>query len=64
MEHVGSVDGWVMVIITFPLEISGDSSFEEDLDELATAHDVLGDEVDVPIPVVAQLLGALLAVLE
>lgn len=49
---------------TFPLEILGDSGLEEDLDELAPVHDILGDEVDVPIPVVAELLIGLLLLSE
>jgi|688.fasta_scaffold462581_2 hypothetical protein len=41
---------------TFPLEVFGDSGLEKNLDEFSAVHDVLGNEVNVPIPVVAELL--------
>ena len=41
---------------TFPLEIFGDSGLEKNLQEFSTVHDVLRNEVNVPIAVVAELL--------
>ena len=49
---------------TFPLEVFGDPSLEEDLDQLAAVHDVFGDKVDIPIPIVPQLLIGLLLLTE
>jgi hypothetical protein len=43
LEDVGPVDALINSNVTLPLEILGYSGFEEDLDKLATAHDVLGD---------------------
>lgn len=51
-------------IFTFPLKILGDSGFEENLHELPPVHDVLGDQVDVPVSIVAELFVRLLLLSE
>ena len=42
-------------MFTLPFEVTRDSGLEENLDKFSTVHDVLGDEVDVPVTIVAEL---------
>lgn len=51
-------------MLTLPFEVFGDSGLEQDLDEFSPVHDILGNQVDVPVPVVAQLLIRLLLLSE
>lgn len=48
LYDVGGVDA-------FPLEVLGDLGVQEHLDELAVSQNELGDEVDIPVSVVAVL---------
>lgn len=41
---------------TFPLKIFGDASLEKNFDKFASVHDVLGNEVNIPVSVVSQIL--------
>jgi len=45
---------------TLPLEVLGHPGLEEYLDKFASVHDVFGNQIDVPVPVVAQVLVGLL----
>lgn len=49
---------------TFPFEILGDSGLEKNFDEFSTIHDVLGNKIDVPVPVVTELFVGLLLISE
>lgn len=48
LHDVGSVDA-------FPFEVLGDLGVQKHLNELAVSHDELGDEIDIPVSVVAVL---------
>ena len=54
LHHVGGIN-------TLPLEVAGDLGVEEHLDELTVGHNELGDQVHIPVSVVAVLLGWLSA---
>ena len=49
---------------TLPFEVFGDSGFEEDLDKFSTIHDILGNQINIPVAVVAELLIGLLLLSE
>jgi hypothetical protein len=49
---------------TFPFKVAGDSGLEKDFDEFSTVHDVLGDKIDVPVSIVAEVFVGFLFVPE
>ena len=49
---------------TLPFEVARDSGFEKDFDEFSTVHDVLGDKIDVPVPIMAEVFVGFLFVPE
>ncbi len=51
-------------MFTFPFQISGNSGFEENLNELTSRHDVLWDEINVPISVMSEFFWRFLFLLE
>lgn len=46
----------ISAVDRFPLEVLGDTSLEKDLDKFSTVHDVLGNEIDIPVSVMSQVL--------
>jgi hypothetical protein len=46
---------------TLPLEILGHTGLQQDLHQLATADDVLGNQIDIPVTVLAELRWRILA---
>mmetsp|Transcript_82247 Transcript_82247/g.172190 ORF Transcript_82247/g.172190 Transcript_82247/m.172190 type:complete len:399 (-) Transcript_82247:64-1260(-) len=49
----------VCAITTLPFQIPRDARLEQDLHQVSRCHDELGDEVNIPFAVGAQLLGGL-----
>lgn len=51
-------------MFTFPFEISGNSGFEENFNELTSRHYILWNEINVPISIMSEFFWRFLFLFE